>query len=252
MTLATDDIVGEALIRTVQDPGLTPELHALLAEHAVMVPVTRLRADNDGPVASGIVLWKDPSDDTAFVPLFSTAARIPDGCPPTVTFVWDTLKRLTTVLPRAHFRINPAGPVMYDLPSALAHALAHGHSGQGTAPATFPAGGELGLGPPTEDHALLVAALRSYFSRQFASPAVFLYEVHRRRGPETTPALAIGVVSDFDPTIAADIAAIVPEAYVGTLPVDIAFIGGNPEIVDALVHLGLSPTIAARAPRVPQ
>lgn len=246
--MGTSDIVGDALQRAAQDPGLTPELHSLLEERPLMVPVSRIRATASGPAASAIILWKDPSDGTAFVPLFSAAARVPKGTPPTVTMVWDSLKRLTAVLPQAHFRINPAGPVMYDLPPELAHAVAYGGSSLAASRTVSPAGVEFGLGRPTEDQGRLVAALRSYFARQWASPAVFLYEVHRNASPTATPALAIGVVCDFDDAIAAAVAAIVPEAYDGTLPVDITFIGGNPEIGEALRSLGVSPLILPRTP----
>lgn len=246
------DIVGAALQRAAQDPGLMPELHSLLAEQRLMVPVSRVRPTPTGPAASAIILWKDPSDGTAFVPLFSGAARIPQGTPSTVTFVWDSLKRLTSVLPQAHFRINPAGPVMYDLPPGLAHSVAQGDPSLAAPGAVFPAGGELGLGRPTEDQSPLVAALRSHFARQQASPPVFLYEVRRSEGLTPTPALAIGVVSDFDATIATAIAAIVPEAYGGTLPVDISFIGGNPEIGQALLGLGITPIVMGRMPKARQ
>lgn len=242
------DIVGDALQRAAHDPGLTPELHSLLGERTLMVPVSRVRAAASGPVASAIILWKDPSGGAAFVPLFSAAARVPKGTPPTVTMVWDSLKRLTTVLPRAHFRINPAGPVMYDLPPELAHAVADGGSPLAASRAVSAAGAEIGLGHPTEDQSRLVAALRSYFARQWASPAVFLYEVHLSAAPTAAPALAIGVVCDFDDAIAAAIAAIVPEAYCGTLPVDIGFIGGNPEIGQALRNLGIFPILLPRLP----
>lgn len=250
--MSTLDVVGDALQRAAHDPGLTPELHSLLGERTLMVPVSRVRAAANGPVASAIILWRDPSDGTPFVPLFSAAARVPLGTPSTVTMVWDSLKRLTNVLPRAHFRINPAGPVMYDLPPDLAYRVAHGDSSMAAPGAVFPAGGEIGLGRPTEDQGSLIAALRSYFARQNASPAVFLYEVHRDQNPSPAPALAIGVVSDYDATIAAAVAAIVPEAYCGSLPVDISFIGGNPEIGEALIGMGLRPIILARIPPVQQ
>lgn len=246
------DIIDAALERTAKDPGLTPELHSLLAEQLLMVPVSRVRATANGPMVSAIVLWKDPSDGTAFVPLFSGPTRVPAGTPATVTLVWDSLKRLTTVLPQAHFRINPGGPVMYDLPPALAHRVAHGDPSLAASRAIFPAGGKLGLGRPTEDQSPLVAALCSHFARQWASPVVFLYEVHRNEGLTPTPALAIGVVCDYDDMIAAAIAAIVSEAYSGTLPVDISFIGGNPEIGEALVDLGIRPIIMARIPSAQQ
>ncbi|MBB3228170.1 hypothetical protein FHW69_002805 [Luteibacter sp. Sphag1AF] len=250
--MSTRDIVGDALQRAAHDPGLTPELHSLLRERTLLVPVSRVRSTAGGSAASAILLWKDPSDGTAFVPLFSATARLPKGAPPTVTMVWDSLKRLTTVLPRAHFRINPAGPVLYDLSPELAHSVANEKLSSTAPRAAFPAGAEMGLGRPTEDQGRLVAALRSYFARQWASPAVFLYEVHRNVVPAAMPALAIGVVCDFDEAIAAAVAAIVPEAYGGTLPVDITFIGGNPEIGHALVGLGICPIVMARVSPAPQ
>lgn len=246
--LGTHDIVGEALQRAAVDPGLTPELHSLLAEHPLLVPVTRLRPDPNGPEVSVIVLWKDPSDGQAFVPLFSNSARVPQGAPSTIRFVWDHLKRLTDVLPQAHFRLNPAGPVMFDLPCDLARTLVVGDMpAAANAPAMLPEGTDLGLGVPSEDHSVLIAALRSHFRRQPTAPTIYLYELYRHEGETLTRSLAIGVVTGFDPAIASAISAIVPEAYRGTLPVDVGFLGGNPEIVEALAAVPIEPILLGRA-----
>nr|WP_285404959.1 enhanced serine sensitivity protein SseB C-terminal domain-containing protein [Luteibacter sp. ME-Dv--P-043b] len=136
---------------------------------------------------------------------------------------------------------------MYDMVPTLAQSITHSSLVTDTPLAVFPAGGEMSIGRPTEDHRSLLAALRSYFARQPGAPAVFLYEVHRKESATPTPALAIGVVSDFDTTLASALAAIVPEAYRGALPVEITFIGGHPEIGEVLVGLGLIPAVMPRA-----
>jgi hypothetical protein len=202
---------------------------------------------------SAIVLWKDPFDGKAFVPLFSAPARVPDGRPPNVQFAWDSLSRLAKVLPEAHFRLNPAGPVMYELPPELARALGSASADVlATASATWPAGSDLSIGHPADDHRSLIAALRSHFHRQASTPAIYLYELYRPEGGSMTHSLALGVVSGFDASIANAIAAIVPDAYEGRLPVDIAFLGDNPEVVDAIVGLAIEPIVQERASRAPQ
>lgn len=245
--MGTRDIVGEALGRTALDPGLTPELHFLLAESVLLVPVSRLPADSTGHERTAVALWREPSSGTLFVPLFTAMERIPKGCPPTIALVWDSLKRLVRVMPQADFRINPSGPVTYDLPQALAQGIVDPEGQRGKAHATISAGTDLGIGPTREDHGTLAAALYSHFSRQQSAPTVYLYELFRPVGAEISHSLAIGVISDYEPKMAAAIAAIVPESYNGTLPVDIGFLAGNPEVVEAIARAGIEPVVQARA-----
>lgn len=251
--MASKDILAERLQRAAADPGLMPEFYRLLAESAVLVPVSRVPAADGRPEVRVVVGWRDPKDQVVFVPVFSGPARVPAGQPASVEIVSDSLRRLIEAMPQGHFRLNPAGPVALDLPpDTTAMLLKDGTIHAGAEASTIPQGANIAIGAPTEDPRALTAALRSHFDRQPAAPTIFIYDLHRPETHGSTHSLAVGVVSAYDVTIAHDIGAIVSEAYTGALPVDVCFLVADDEVVEALVGMAIAPVVTSRAATVPQ
>jgi len=250
--LSSKDILGERLQLAAADPGLMPEFYRLLADSTVLVPVSRVPAANGRSEVRVVVGWRDPKDQVTFVPIFSDAARIPAGQPASVEIVSDSLKRLIEAMPRGHFRLNPAGPVALDLPpDTIAMLLKDGTIHAGAQASAIPQGADISIGTATEDPRALIAALQSHFDRQATAPTIFIYDLHRPEAHGSIHSLAVGVVSPYDVTIAQDIGAIVSEAYLGRLPVDVCFLRAGDEVVEALTRMGIAPVLSSRAASAP-
>jgi hypothetical protein len=235
-----------ALHRAIADPGLLPELYRLLADSVVRVPVASQAVAEGGPTVRLVVPWRDPADGTVYVPLFTSAGRLPSGKPEGVSIEQESLRKLIAHMPRAHFRLNPLGPAtLYLPPEDAAMLLVDGTLHGGTGQDVVPEGTTVSICAPTEEVSGLIAAFRSHFARQPSAPAVYLYEMFRPHGDGLFHSLAVGVLAPYDATIAQDIGAILPAAYTGHLPVDVFFLDPSGELMRSLILLDITPVVQA-------
>jgi hypothetical protein len=211
---------------------------AALAMGEVLVLLARPPGEGDHRPERNLVEWHDATENVAFVPLFTAAARLPGAFPPPTTLTRVPTRLLLSLAGRRYYVLNPLSPTRLALPpSRVDRVLAHiaNQSGETRVPSQrVPWGFRL---PPDEWYPV-ACALVEWMNADRRLTKAFMYELLRG---EETPQIVLGLDVPTDAALAATLRSVAEQAGAPSEALVVRFLPDEPSHAEGVLGMGLEP-----------